>query len=344
MYDNGKGGGEEMTSRRAIAIGAAVVLILVSIGFRFATSVASNAMTGFFDEVEVNETILYEDVLLEGDASSQIAVLSVNGVIDSSGAGGWLTGSDYDHDKFMTIVEHAATDDSVAAIMLEIDSPGGAVSTTEEMYRALVEFQEEYDKPFYVSMGDYAASGGYYIAAPADKIFAESATITGSIGVIMESMNFSKLAENYGIEVNTIKSGKHKDIMSAYREMTEEEEGILQSMIDEMFDEFVDVIVDGRDMDEKTVRKLADGRIYTGSQAQEVDLVDEIGSFDDALQALMEDYDLENAQVIQYDLDDGLFNFFGFKVQNIFQTKHSEIDMIMELMNQSDKPRAMYLY
>src|SRR5699024_4419909 len=110
-----------------------------------------------------------------------------------------------------------------------------------------------YDTPYYVSMGDMAASGGYYVAAPADKIFALPTTITGSIGVIMESMNFAGLAEDFGITFNTIKSGKHKDIMSANREMTDEEKEILQDIVDEMYDEFVQIIVDGRGMDEAYV-------------------------------------------------------------------------------------------
>src|SRR5699024_9499864 len=129
-------------------------------------------------------------------------------------------------------------------------------------------------------MGGMAASGGYYVAAPADKIFAEATTLTGSIGVIMESVNYAELAENHGVKFNTFTSGKHKDIMSPSREMTEEEHDIMQSMIDEMYDEFVDVIVDGRGMDEQTVREVGDGRIYTGKQAKEVELIDDLGSLD----------------------------------------------------------------
>src|SRR5699024_7994229 len=153
-------------------------------------------------------------------------------------------------------------DETIEAVLLKVDSPGGGVYETAQIYKRLMEVKE-LDKPIYVSMGNMAASGGYYAAMPAEKIFATTSTITGSIGVIMESINYSELAEEYGVKFNTIKSGKHKDIMSASREMTDEEHDILQSMIDEMYGEFVDVVSEGRDMDEKTVRKLADGRIYT---------------------------------------------------------------------------------
>ena len=193
-------------------------------------------------------------------------------------------------------------------------------------------------------MGDMAASGGYYVSAPANKIFAEASTLTGSIGVIMQSMNFSKLAEKYGIEFNTIKSGKHKDIMSPTREMTDDENEIMQSMIDEMYVEFVDVIVEGRDLSEEHVREIGDGRIYTGKQAVEVDLVDEVGSFDDTIDGLKEDYDLNNAQVIQYDAGAGYWSQFLMSAKNIFSGDSDEIKTIMHLINESDQPRAMYLY
>src|SRR5699024_247461 len=155
-------------------------------------------------------------------------------------------------------IDTAAEDPTVQAIVLKVDSPGGGVTESAEIHRKITELQADYDKPVYrnplvipyydkpvyVSMGNTAASGGYYVSAPADKIFANESTLTGSIGVIMQSMNFSGLAEKYGIEFNTIKSGKHKDIMSPTREMTKEENKIMQSMIDEMYDEFVDVIVE----------------------------------------------------------------------------------------------------
>src|SRR5699024_5695730 len=205
------------------------------------------------------------------------------------------------------------------------------------------ESQELYDKPFYVSMGSMAASGGYYVAAPADKIFAEATTLTGSIGVIMENVNYAGLAEKHGVKFNTIKSGKHKDIMSPSRDMTAEEKDIMQSMIDEMYDEFVNVIVDGRGLAEQTVREVGDGRIYTGKQAKEVDLVDEVGSLDDTIDQLMVDHNLEDATVVEYTTDLSFFGMFAVNAQNFMKNK-SELDVIQNLLIESDQPRAMYIY
>src|SRR5699024_395889 len=329
-----------MNSKRWIAIVIVIALIVVSFGVRLTTQVASSVVNGVLDY----DTSTYEaQIVEEGDWDEQIAIIDLQGAIMDDDTSP-LLGQGYNYHRMLTTIDQAAHDDTEKAVLLKIDSPGGAVGETAEIYEALKEMQEEFDKPLFVAMEGMAASGGYYAAAPADKIYAQASTITGSIGVIMESINFAGLAEKYGISFNTIKSGKHKDIMSASREMTEEEKEILQSMIDEMYDDFVEVIVDGREMSDKEVRKLADGRIYTGKQAKEVGLVDEVGSLDDALVDLRESYDLENAQVIKYSKDAGFFTYFNVDAKSIFGAKDEEIDAVMSLLRQSDKPRAMYIY
>ena len=329
-----------MNTRRWLALILAIALFIVSIGFNFAMSVVAGLFEGV---MSFDELALEEQVIEEGDWNERIAVINLEGVIMDGETSVFMMDG-YNHSSLLQMIRSAGEDPTVAAIILQIDSPGGAVGPTAEIHRTIVDVQEEYDKPIYVSMGSMAASGGYYVAAPADKIFAEPATITGSIGVIMENINIAGLAEKYGISFNTIKSGKHKDIMSTNRKMTDEEKEILQSIVDEMFDEFVQVVVDGRNMDEATVRELADGRIYTGKQAKEVNLVDEVGSFEDALAALKNDYNLEDAQVIQYNESLGFFSGLGVTLQNIFQPEKTEIEKIMTLLRYSDKPQAMYLY
>ena len=328
-----------MNTKRWLALIAALVLLFVSIGFRFTMNLASGMLESF---AELDDYYFDEHIVEEGDWDKRIAVLNLNGVIQDAEMSIFFEG--YNHEQFLKMIDQAAVDDSVEAIVLQVDSPGGAVGPTAEIHRKLVEMQAAYEKPIYVSMGSMAASGGYYVAAPADKIFAESSTITGSIGVIMESVNYAGLAEKYGINFNTIKSGKHKDIMSASREMTKEERQILQSMVDEMYDEFVQVIVDGRGMSESKVREVGDGRVYTGKQAQSVGLVDEVGNFDDTLSALKEDYNLEDAQVIQYEEGFGFLSGFGMNMKSLFQSDSSELEMVLSLLRQSDKPRAMYIY
>jgi len=328
-----------MNTKRWLAIGIAVVLLIVSIGFRFTMNLASGFLNNMMD---FDETLLSEEILEEGDISNRIAVLNLEGVIQEDIDS--IFGTESLHEDFMKSIEKAGEDESIKGIILKINSPGGAVGATAEIHRALVELQEEYDKPIYVSMGETAASGGYYAATPADKIFAEPSTLTGSIGVIMESMNFSGLAEKYGVKTNTIKSGKHKDIMSPTREMTDEEKDILQTMVDEMYDDFVDVIVEGRDLSEDKVRELGDGRVYTGKQAAENGLVDEVGNYDDAIKAMKDDYDLENATVISYGLDLGIFGNISMSVKEMIQNKQDDLEIVSELMKRTDRPRAMYLY
>lgn len=333
-----------MNVKRWMALLAVAVLLVISLGFRMVTNLSAGADKSSLEDIILGGSAYKEDILLDGKANSQIAVINVSGVIQGGDGGSIFAPTAYNQQELLNLIYYAGDKRSVKAILLEIDSPGGGVFETAQIHRALTEVQEAYGKPIYVSMGNTAASGGYYIAAPADKIYAQPSTLTGSIGVIMESIDYSKLAENYGVDFNTIKSGKHKDIMSPSKEMTGEEHDILQSIVDEMYDDFVDVIVAGRGMDEKTVREIGDGRIYTGRQAKENGLVDEIGSLDDALYDLMDDYGLENSQVIAYRSADTFLDLFRMGATNLFGAGDNELDKIMKILEQSDKPRAMYLY
>ncbi|HLS23876.1 MAG TPA: signal peptide peptidase SppA [Pseudogracilibacillus sp.] len=327
-----------MKSRRMIALLIAIVLIVVSIGVRITTSIAS----GVFDELlKFDEFYMNENVLRDGSLTEKIVVITLDGAIMSEE--NIFISDGYNHEVFLNQLQQAFSNDTVDAIVLHVNSPGGAVYETAEIHQLIVESKEMYDKPIYVSMGSMAASGGYYVAAPADKIYAHSSTLTGSIGVIMESINYAELAENHGVKWNTITSGKHKDIMSPNRDMTKEEEKILQSMIDEMYDEFVNVIVEGRGLDEDTVRKIGDGRIYTGKQAKEVDLVDEVGTLDDTIDGLIEDYGFDNPTVVEYTAELGFFDLFAPGIQSFFNQK-SDFEWIRTLLTESDQPRALYMY
>jgi protease-4 len=170
---------------------------------------------------------------------------------------------------------------AIKAIVLRVDSPGGGVGPSQEIHDEVKRI--DVDKPVVVSMGSVAASGGYYIAAPARQIFANPGTITGSIGVIMEFTNFQELLEKIGLHNQVVKSGKHKDIGSPVRPMTDEDRAILQGLIDDVHSQFIDSVAAGRHLDPQKVRVLADGRIFTGRQARELGLVDELGSLDAAV-------------------------------------------------------------
>ncbi len=173
-------------------------------------------------------------------------------------------------------------DDSIRGVILRINSPGGAVGPTQEMYSELKKLKAK-NKIVYVSMGSICASGGYYLAAMGDKVYANPSTITGSIGVIMEQTVVEDLMKKFGIAENTIKSGLLKDTGSPFRKMTDYERTYLQNIINSIYEQFVKDVSDGRRLPVEKVRELADGRIYTGLQAKEVKLVDSIGTFYDAV-------------------------------------------------------------
>lgn len=182
---------------------------------------------------------------------------------------------------------HAAEDDaSVKAVVLRIDSPGGGVGPSQEIHAEVVKLVQT--KPVVVSMGSLCASGGYYIAAPASRIYANPGTITGSIGVIMEFTNVQELLGKIGLQNRVVKSGKHKDIGSPVRPMTAEDEAILQGLIDDVHSQFVEAVAAGRKLDVAIVKPLADGRIFTGRQAQASGLVDELGNLASAIDAAAE--------------------------------------------------------
>lgn len=229
-----------------------------------------------------------------------VAVVRVEGVIISGREPEWPysdPGSAYS-ESVIQRVHHAEDDPSVKAIVLRINSPGGGVVASDELYRVLLEVE----KPLVVSMGDLAASGGYYISCAADKIVANPATLTGSIGVIAMAPNYEELLDKIGIEVLVIRSGPLKDELSPYREPTEEEIQHWQAIVDEAYEQFVGIVAEGRGMSLEEARELADGRTYTGRQALESDLVDELGDLPQAIDLAAELGGIEGEpRVIEYE-------------------------------------------
>jgi protease-4 len=174
-------------------------------------------------------------------------------------------------------------DDSVKAIVFRIESPGGGVSPSQELYREIRRSAQK--KPVVASMGSVAASGGYYIASGAQKIYANPGTITGSIGVIAQFTNLEELFKKIGFRLEVVKSGAYKDIGNPGRAMTAEERAYLQKLLDSVHEQFIRDVARGRRMPEEKVREIADGRILTGEQAKELGLVDELGDLNDAISA-----------------------------------------------------------
>ncbi|EDL65342.1 signal peptide peptidase SppA [Bacillus sp. SG-1] len=334
-----------MSGKRWTALAIAAGLFIFSVVANF----ASSAMTGDFDKAFEDmfagaENPFTEEVIEEGSAAKRIAVLEVEGVIqDVNTATSIFESPGYNHELFMEQLRRVQEDDSIRAVILKVNSPGGGVVESAQIHEKLVEIQEEAKKPIYVSMGSMAASGGYYIAAPAEKIFASRETLTGSLGVIMQSINYSELAEKYGVDFVTIKSGPHKDIMSPTREMTEEEREILQSMVNNSYEGFVDVIAQGRGMSEDQVKKIADGRVYDGIQAKEINLIDDFGYIEDVIAQMKKDLKLEDAQVIEYTNDGGFASLLDMGAKRL-AGGDIEAAALMKILSQPNSPRLMYLY
>ena len=172
-------------------------------------------------------------------------------------------------------------DKNVKAVIIRVDSPGGGVTATQEIYQEIERTKKV--KPVIVSMGSIAASGGLYLAAPASEVLANRSTVTGSIGVIMQIVNIEDLMGKVGVSPIVIKSGKYKDMGSATRPMTDEDRAILQGVVDEMYHQFVADLAKGRKIEESRILEIADGRIFTGEKALKLGLVDRIGTFRDAI-------------------------------------------------------------
>jgi protease-4 len=225
---------------------------------------------------------VYNEEYVSGDGPDIIAVVPVEGTIapaDNTLGGTQPTTTP---EGLADALRQAGQDTSVVAVVLEVNSPGGGVTASDEMHQSILDFKKNTDKPVVVSMEDTAASGGYYISTAADRIVANKTTLTGSLGVIFEITNFAEAADKYGIKQVVIKSGKYKDIGSAFREMTPEERDIFQSIVDDSYAQFVDVISEGRDIPKDRVREIADGRVYSGLQAKKLGLIDSFGGLDEA--------------------------------------------------------------
>lgn len=244
-------------------------------------------------------------LLLKGDGFSgkglggdAIAVLYIDGVIAGTGDGysGYVT-----PESFKDKLDQAEQDDSVKAIVLRVDSPGGTAAASEEIAR----YVKNATKPVVVSVGDVDASGAYMVSSQADEIWAMPAAAVGSIGVISEIPNVSGLLDKLGVRFQVITAGKYKDAGSPYRPLTKEERALIQGEVDDIADQFVGIVAEGRKMKRSEVQSLATGWAWNGSQAKELGLVDRIGTLDDALESAADkggidgDYD-----VVTYEKDD----------------------------------------
>ncbi|MDY6855327.1 MAG: signal peptide peptidase SppA [Thermodesulfobacteriota bacterium] len=233
----------------------------------------------------------------------KIAVVNIEGTIKDS----------------RTIIDHLLMfkkDEQIKAIVLRIDSPGGGIGPTQEIYEEIKKIRYKDKKRILASMGSVAASGGYYIACAAEKIVANPGTITGSIGVIIQFANVEELMRKIGFKSVLIKSGEFKDVMSPFKAMTNEERNILQGVIDSVHNQFIEAVVNGRKLKREDVIKIADGRIFSGEQAKELGLVDSLGTLQDTISMAAEYTGITGEPKVVYPPQKG-FSLFDFLFRHL---------------------------
>lgn len=298
---------------------------------------------GTLSYVEEHQKRSLSEEVVEGAGPNKIVIIPVKGIITARSSKKYFYETPSMVDSLKDQLEQASEDDGVKAVILEIDSPGGGITASDIIHKEIIDFKERTGKKVIVSMQDVAASGGYYIAAAADKIIAHPTTITGSIGVIMPIINMADLVKKYGIEDISVTSGEMKNLASPFKKMTDRQRKILLDIVDEMHAVFMDVISKGRNMDIEDVRKLADGRIYTGAQALENGLVDQLGYNEDAILVAKEISGLKDATIIKYKKAFTLSEIFAVIMNNLSRNRTIEIDL-KGITIDDDTPRFMYLW
>ncbi len=244
-----------------------------------------------------------EPTVLSADpnpGASRIALIDIRGVIYDASKPSLLGDGENPVDRFVAQLDLAAEDDAVKAIILRITSPGGTVTGSDIMYHELRRFADQTHKPIIASMGEVAASGGYYLAVGADHIIAEPTTITGSIGVIMPTLNMSEGLSKIGIKARSVKSGANKDIANPLEPMRDSQYAVLQGLVDEFYDQFKSLVLERRHIDPSRVAEATDGRVFSGRQALPLGLVDELGGIREAFTAAKRFANLESATLIRY--------------------------------------------
>lgn len=250
------------------------------------------------------QTSPLEEVVLSGEGRDKILLIEVSGVLTSAKPSG-VFDRFFDRlslpARFKEELAKAEDDEDVKAIVLRINTPGGTVTASDILHHEIQELKKTREIPIIASIMDLGTSGGYYVAMAADQVVAHPSSVTGSLGVIMLTLNASGLMEKIGVQANAVTSGPHKDMGSPFRTMTERDRAIFQGVIDNFYDRFLRVIEQGRpNLKSETIRQLADGRIYSAAQAKDHGLVDVIGYVDDAIGLAKKKAGIEEAQVVMY--------------------------------------------
>ncbi|GAB1477218.1 hypothetical protein MASR2M70_20560 [Bacillota bacterium] len=275
----------------------------------------------------------FPSVVTAAPSEPYVGVLYVEGVIAPDNVDSWGRAIGYQHVFTLDAIDEMIDDTNNMAIILYVDSPGGGVYESDELYYKIKEYQETTGRPVFSYMASMAASGGYYISAPADMIFANRNCWTGSIGVTIGTFfDLSGFLNEYGVKTVTIASDKNKSMGSLVDPLTQEQKGIFQSLVDEAYEQFVSIVAEGRSMDTNQVKRLADGRIYTAYQALDADLIDVVSTYDEFIAYIAEHYELEGVLLHDFLYHDS--SFMGILLSSIPlpQLPKSEAEIVLSLV------------
>ena len=277
-----------------------------------------------------------------GGGSSYIGVLHAEGTITTSSS----SSDTYQQSWLLRQIDYMKGDTSNLGIMLYVNSPGGSVYASDELYLKLKEYKEETGRPVYSYFAETAASGGYYIAAGSDKITANRNCTTGSIGVYLGPIiDASGLLDKVGVKADIVKSGANKAMGNSYQPLTEEQRAIYQEYVNESYEQFVDIVAEGRGMDVAAVKQIADGRVYTAKQAKANGLIDEISSFEDAKGAMLKENKLDDCtfQNVIYTPKNDIYSLLSQKAYTKTDSASAEIGMAQDILNGGYTPELMYM-
>lgn len=276
------------------------------------------------DSVVASKKPSADDSKSSGSGRGKIAIIYAEGsIVDGNGERGEIGGV-----KFAREIRRLRQDDAVKAIVLRVNSPGGSASASENIAREVRLARKV--KPVIISMGTYAASGGYWIAADGDRIFAEPTTITGSIGVFGLQFNVQKLANNVGLTFDVVKTGKYADVITITRPKTDDELAIFQNMVDWIYGEFIGKVAEARKLKKEEVQDIAQGRVWSGSEAKKLGLVDELGGLDDAIQFAVTKAGLgKNYRLIEYPQKKELVETIGELVERFNPDAQAKADGVI---------------
>ncbi|HAL92625.1 MAG TPA: signal peptide peptidase SppA, partial [Verrucomicrobia bacterium] len=271
-----------------------------------------------------------------GSGTTKVVRIWFTGILTRQLDGGWLGTTDPVEDCLRQI-RAARQDQHVAAILLEVDSPGGEVTAADEIHRELTLFKESRaDRKITVLVHDLAASGGYYISLPADRILAQPTALIGSIGVLLQTLNIQGLSEKIGVTDTTIKSGKNKDLLNPFHPVDPEQVKLLQESVDAMYGRFVDLVAEGRSLKKSDVKALADGRLFTAEAALEHKLIDGIGYWDEAMDEMRGLLGVEDLFVVTYQTEKSFFD--------LLMGAGSPLPGLRALLSSAATPRRQFLW